>query len=88
MNKNNELSHNPPAYPTFDWKNERVNDQIVHFTDNPGMTLLDYFAAKAMAVQINAAHIDRRWDSSYDEISKNAYDMAEAMLAERQRRIK
>lgn len=61
--------------------------------DSPGMTLRDYFAAKAMQACIP----DRRdqfkndnedlddWDNFFDVIADEAYRIADAMLAARQR---
>jgi len=45
--------------------------------DVPGMTLRDYFAAKAM--QINLGFKD--WANA--EIARDAYKLADAMIAER-----
>lgn len=51
------------------------------YSISPGMTLRDYFAAKAMA------EILARWGSHQDvahhSIAKIAYQMADAMLSER-----
>jgi hypothetical protein len=42
-----------------------------------GMTLRDYFAAKAMAAQIATTYYSAK------DVAKFAYEMADAMLAER-----
>ncbi|OZI17962.1 hypothetical protein [Bordetella genomosp. 7] len=48
-----------------------------------GMSLRDYFAAKAMQGMINSqSYEDGDWEQS--EIAKQAYDMASAMLRARQ----
>jgi hypothetical protein len=44
-----------------------------------GMTMLDYFAGKAMA--------DLMGFMSFEEVAAKAYDMAEHMLAERNKRF-
>lgn len=44
------------------------------------MTLRDYFAAKAM---VGLVVTDPRETSAADEIAKDAYELADAMLAER-----
>lgn len=44
----------------------------------PGLTLRDYFAAKAMAVMV-----DRFRDDTFAYIAQEAYTMADAMLQER-----
>lgn len=54
--------------------------QIDQLTTISGMTLRDYFAAKVMQALI--ANPD---NTTYDFISKHAYEMADAMLAERER---
>ena len=50
-----------------------------HRTDELGMTLRDYFSAKAM--QALVSHPDR--DMELDDYAAWAYGMAEAMLKER-----
>ena len=44
----------------------------------PGMTLRDYFAAKAMQALISNSN----YDDTFSNFSKFAYEMADAMLAE------
>ena len=48
---------------------------------NPGMTLRDYFAGQFVA------GYSRKWeeitDSTFNEIAKQAYELADAMLKER-----
>lgn len=87
MNENQKNPENPPAFPTFDWKNERVNDQVVHFTDNPGMSLRDYFAAKALAgILANKATVEATELSGSKHVpvlAQACYTLADAMLAER-----
>ena len=54
-----------------------------------GMSLLDYFAGEAMEAEIIAAPRDYyRMNSNATNLSKHAYNQAEAMLAERARRMK
>lgn len=66
---NEKIKTGGPAFP----KNYGV--------PNEGMTLRDYFAAKAMQGLL-AADPDTRWDD-YD-CAKYAYAQADAMLAERE----
>jgi hypothetical protein len=48
----------------------------------PGMTLRDYFAAKAMPTMISMCqYADGAWDHA--TVAQNAYALADAMLAER-----
>lgn len=72
-----------PAFPELgnignnsDWQSES------------GMTLRDYFAAKAMAAYISTAGapcIVGGLDGAEDELAKQAYEMADAMLRARGR---
>ena len=70
---------NTPAFPlnTPKW-HESVSD--AGFEDNNdftmGMTLRDYFAAKAM--------LRTSVGSSYEQLAKNAYEIADAMLKARE----
>ncbi|MAG68400.1 MAG: hypothetical protein Tp138OMZ00d2C19078221_53 [Prokaryotic dsDNA virus sp.] len=61
--------------PAFPWGE--------HGTVLGGMTLRDYFAAKAMA----SMHTNPYWDDkSYRAIADAAYQQADAMLAEREKK--
>jgi hypothetical protein len=65
----------PPAFPNPRWEGWGTPEQ--------GMTLRDYFAAKAMqnfADQIGSQS-DQEW---FDQIAKGAYRMADAMLKARE----
>jgi hypothetical protein len=65
--------NNPPAFPSFDYITQEGRE-------NPkGMTLRDYFAAKAMQ------GFQQEWvyDNS-DEIASKAYALADAMLKARE----
>jgi hypothetical protein len=50
---------------------------------NPGMTLRDYFAAKAMQEFLDevGSQSDQVW---FDQIAKNAYRMADTMMKARE----
>lgn len=68
------------AFPTTEahWVNENVRTE--------GMTLRDYFAAKAMYGYISTAAapcIVGGLDGAEDELAKGAYKMADAMLRAR-----
>jgi hypothetical protein len=75
--------NNQPAFPiaaVYDHNREQVNPSSAYGAD-AGMTLLDYFAAKALPACIQ--HCEReRWAWA----AKRAYDLAEAMMAERVKR--
>ena len=65
-----------PAFP------ETCGDQIV-----PGMTLRDYFAAKALQGLIGRVWVDEKTgrvpDNVFDLWAEASYQVADAMLAER-----
>lgn len=63
--------NNPPAFPT--------GTGVTPY--NPGMTLRDYFAAKAIG--ITAANKTPAYDDK--TIAKYAYEMADAMLKAREK---
>ena len=69
---------NKPAFPT-----KTYNRNIMQFEDREGMTLRDYFAAKAMQEFLDevGSQSDQAW---FDQIAKNAYRMADAMLKARE----
>ena len=51
---------------------------------NPGMSLLDYFAAKAMQAELSSYEGDSPADpGDYYYIAERAYKMAEAMMKHR-----
>jgi hypothetical protein len=86
-----------PAFPVLNvhqpWNNdERKYDGVETEVTSSGMTLRDYFAAKAMQAAfagIGAQQVANR-DLRYDEtnwstvVALNAYEMADAMLKARQ----
>ena len=66
INKEKPMN-NPPAFP--------APAGVSHITEQ-GMTLRDYFAAKAM--------LRTSVGSSYEQLAKNAYEIADAMLKARE----
>jgi hypothetical protein len=68
--------NNPPAFPGLDYIDQ-------HGKKNPeGMTLRDYFAAKAM--QGLLADQDWRMDMDFNETAFAAYQQADEMLKVRE----
>ena len=63
--------NNPPAFPV---QSVYIEDQE---TNSRGMTLRDYFAAKAMQALIDN-------DGLFSEIPTQAYELADAMLKARE----
>ncbi len=79
-----------PAFPVFP---ETGNGHAAAFR---GMSLRDYFAGQALTAMVagDGARMVAARDERYDEtnwreiVASNAYDFADAMLAERERRTK
>jgi hypothetical protein len=65
--------------PAFPVQSIYVEDQD---TNSRGMTLLDYFAAKAM--QALLSNTDWRLDCDIDDTAKTAYMTAKAMMKARE----
>jgi len=49
-----------------------------------GMTLRDYFAAKAMPFMLQFDNVDGK-TATFEEIARESYQLADAMLAEREK---
>jgi hypothetical protein len=62
-----------------------MNDQAfpVSYNGHEGMTLRDYFAAKAMQVLIAKMMNEEGWDFIQEDVAMGSYQMADAMLKER-----
>ena len=69
--------NNPPAFPTSNW--QKIAPMANGY--NEGMTLRDYFAAKAMAALVVVYTDDK---AIVDEYSQRAYAIADAMMKARQ----
>jgi hypothetical protein len=67
--------NNPPAFP---------NDTALNRWEKSGMTLRDYFAAKAMQAVITGYATQNKVDSYSDYWAGFAYEMADAMLKARE----
>ena len=67
---------NEPCFPG-------MNEAVYEFQEsprkyNPGMSVRDYFAAKAMQVYMNSFAMER-------QVAEASYELADAMLKERAR---
>lgn len=51
----------------------------------PGMTLRDYFAAKAMLGYLNGVALDHAPWPAIESVARKAYEVADAMLKEREK---
>ena len=73
--------NNPPAFPNKQKalmiKSEHIGIASEYEIEHNGMTLRDYFAAKAMQALIDN-------DGLFSEIPTQAYALADAMLAARE----
>ncbi len=67
--------NNPPAFP---------NDTALNRWEKSGMTLRDYFAAKAMQAVITGYATQNKVDLYSDYWAGFAYEMADAMLKARE----
>lgn len=72
---NNSLSENTePAFPVFDSE---------HYPQYRGMTLRDYFAAKAMAAMLSIKDI---YENTHEkQVALGAYAQADAMIEARKK---
>jgi hypothetical protein len=73
--------NNPHAFPKLPI-NRDSNGEILYQSD--GMTLRDYFAAKAMQAVITGYATQNKVDSYSDYWAGFAYEMADAMLKARE----
>ena len=69
--------NNPPAFPV---QSIYIEDQE---TNSSGMTLRDYFAAKAMQALLRQ-YPDHLMNSPASEVASDAYSMADAMMKARE----
>lgn len=72
------------AFPKQQWEYDGQNNVLQY--QEEGMTLREYFAAKAMAAYISTAGapcIVGGLDGAEDELARQSYKMADAMLRAR-----
>lgn len=77
-----EEVENPKAFPCLD-NNEHSGQIKIH---SEGMTLRDYFAAKAITGLVSATNQEGTWTATEcaEEIALESYKIADAMLRQRQ----
>ena len=76
--------NNPPAFPhVADILQVQGNSAFVKTLTQNGMTLRDYFAAKAMQGML-AGLLGYGHDIMWDQIAEDAYKQADAMLKARE----
>ena len=71
-----ENDHFKPAFPTSE-----VN-HLKEYSD-PGMTLRDYFAARAMQALVTSGLNTGAWED-YDDLARSSWSIADAMLRNRE----
>jgi hypothetical protein len=82
--------NNPPAFPhVADILQVQGNSAFVKTLTQNGMTLRDYFAARAMQVILQSQYEDGIYVGDHDNVSEqvcanSAYIMADAMLKARE----
>ena len=76
-----------PAFPYKAYMGTRINystnlEEFVYLEQPGAITLRDYFAAKAMSflVHLRASH-----QTPWPDLAESAYEMADAMLKEREK---
>ena len=80
-----EIENGGPAFPELYWSIPDPDGPIRTMSEG-GMTLRDYFAAKAVAGMFYPAIVDSLQgdhDLNCDQLAGYAYTMADALLAER-----
>ena len=71
-----------PAFPTGTWEYDGQNNVLPY--QEGGMTLRDYFAAKAMQATVQAWISTSQYPSTDLDVAENAYAVADAMLKARE----
>ena len=71
----NKTNNGGPAF--------QVHPDVIQTEPHAGMTLRDYFAAKAMQGWITARHPDHHGEDGPETLASDAYTVADAMLAAR-----
>lgn len=81
----NTKPENPQAFPCTNDLATKYNEHGQSYGAETGMTLRDYFAAKAMQGILSFTGTD--WDGPYgyspEKVSIRVYEIADAMLIER-----
>ena len=72
-----EIKENIPAFPTD--SERQVGNTVWHYS---GMTLRDYFAAKAMQGELACQNPEYQW-VIIEGLAKRAYSIADAMIEAR-----
>ena len=79
-----DMRHGGPAFPMREERHEPITADITAVTPGewPGMSLRDYFAAKAMQAMVSTVPVEGQ-EIQCNPIAEDAYKMADAMLRAR-----
>jgi len=80
--KNDNTNDGGPAFPS-EFAEYELNGVPRGTRPHQGMTLLDYFAAKALSVMIDRCASISKTDPAF--VAQGAYGIAQAMLIEREK---
>lgn len=83
MNLDDLKEHGGPAFPTHRLQWDYGSEDRELATKHSGMTLRDYFAAKAMQGLITTRHPHHHGVDGPRQLAEDAYLIADAMLTER-----
>jgi hypothetical protein len=70
-----------PAFPLETWISDEDGQFPYPYSEDPGMTLLDWFAGHALAGLVAGQTPGSEFD-----LARHSYDQAAAMIAEKRRR--
>lgn len=90
MENQEKKPKNPSAFPNWDMTfTENPNSNLFSAGTSQGMTLRDYFAAKAMqgilSLYIELGNVRRQHDNFPNVLPKLSYSIADEMLKEREK---
>ena len=79
------IDNGGPAFPTETQitENQSTGEVTVHQYLSDGMSLRDYFAAKALVGQLSCQSEESGFYVDFDKLSDNCYQIADAMLKAR-----
>lgn len=85
MGKTVKCPDGGPAYPHTNWVENPTNGKRIVKGVHPGLSKLEVFA-KAFVSKADHATINGEYTKTPKEVARWCFDMAEAMLAESERR--
>lgn len=80
----NNKTQNPTAFPSWDMTfDKNPNTDLFSAGTSDGMTLRDYFAAKAMQALVQASYMHRDENFTTDDMVEQSFWIADQMLIRR-----